>query len=518
MLILLLASGRVAAQEQTASEAVLRRIQAEALDRSELERLAQVLLDSIGPRLTGSRGARSAHDWAVRELGRWGIAARNEQYGTWTGWRRGVVHVDLLQPRVRTLEATLPAWSPGTKGRVEGEVVAIPEGLDSTGFRVWLGGVRGKFVLATPPVASCRPRSDWQQWGVPDDLARVESERSEAVRRWVNWVTFYTKRSPSQLPELFADAGAAGLLLNSWTGGWGAERIQAAPGRRLPAVNLSCEDYGLLSRLAAKGQGPVVQVEIDAEFTADAPATNTIAEIRGRERPREYVILSAHFDSWDAASGATDNGTGSLLMMEAMRILKKHHPRPKRTILLGLWGGEEQGLNGSRAFVADHPAVVQNVHILLNQDSGTGRVEGISMEGFTEVGPYFRRWLSVIPGTFSSEIRLTDPGLPSIANTDHASFVCAGVPAFNLSSRSWGYQAYTWHTNRDTYDKIAFGDLRRNAALVAMLAYLAAEEPELLPRTFDPEPIHPPTGVRMRWPRCSPPARQARGVDHEPHR
>lgn len=517
VLILLLASGRAAAQEQAAAEAVLRRIRSEALDRSEMERLAQVLLDSIGPRLTGSRGAQSAHDWAVRELGRWGIAARNEQYGTWTGWRRGIVHVDLLRPRVRTLEAVLPAWSPGTNGRVEGAVVAIPEGLDSAGFRVWLAGTRGKFVMVTPPVASCRPRSDWQQWGHGDDLARVESGQVEAVRRWVNWVTYYTKRSPAHLPELFANAGAAGLLLNTWTGGWGAERIQSAPGRRLPAVHLSCEDYGLLSRLAANGQGPVIQMEIDAGFTGDAPTMNTVAEIRGRQRPQEYVVLSAHLDSWDAASGATDNGTGSVLMMEVMRILAKHHPRPRRTILLGLWGGEEQGLHGSRAFVADHPAVVRNVHLVLNQDSGTGRIEGISMEGFTEVGPYFRRWLSVIPGTFSSEIRLTDPGLPSIGNTDHASFVCAGVPAFNLSSRSWGYQAYTWHTNRDTYDKIAFADLRRNAALVAMLVYLAAEEPGLLPRTFDPEPIHPTTGVRMRRARCSPPARQAQVVDHVPH-
>ncbi|HEX8361962.1 MAG TPA: M20/M25/M40 family metallo-hydrolase [Longimicrobium sp.] len=400
---------------------------------------------------------------------------------------------------------------------MEGAVVAVPEGLDSIGFRRWLAGVRGKFVLVTPPVTSCRPRSDWQQWGSPNELARVESDQREVVRRWVDWVTFYTKRSPMHLPELLADAGAAGLLLNAWTGGWGTERVQAAPGRRLPAVNLSCEDYGLLSRLAANAQGPVIRMEIDAAFAAEVPAINTLAEIRGRERPQEYVVLSAHFDSWDAASGATDNGTGSVLMMEAMRILRKHHPRPRRTILLGLWGGEEQGLNGSRAFVADHPAVVQNIHVVLNQDSGTGQIEGISMEGFTEVGPYFRRWLSVLPGTSSSEIRLTDPGLPSTANTDHASFVCAGVPAFNLSSRSWGYQAYTWHTNRDTYDKIVFANLRRNAALVAMLAYLAAEEPELLPRTFDPEPIHPTTGVRMRRARCSPPARKSRDVDHDSH-
>jgi len=253
-------------------------------------------------------------------------------------------------------------------------------------------------------------------------------------------------------------------------------------------------------------------VNADAQFTGEVPVSNVIAELRGKEKPNEYVVLSGHFDSWDPASGATDNGSATVIMMEAMRILKAVYPNPKRTILAAHWSGEEQGLNGSGAFAADHPEVVSGLQVLLNQDSGTGRVVKISMQGFTGAGAFFRRWLSQIPNEISSEISVVDPGTQD-RGTDHFSFACHGAPAFELSSVGWDYETYTWHTNRDTFDKLVLNDLETNAALIAMLGYLASEDPQRVPRervtATDAK-----TGQPTALPSCIPPLRNWAQYEH----
>jgi hypothetical protein len=280
---------------------------------------------------------------------------------------------------------------------------------------------------------------------------------------------------------------------------------------RVPTVELSCEDYGLVFRLSERNQGPRLRIQADAAFEGDVPVANVIAEIRGRERPNEYVMLSAHFDSWDGASGSTDNGTGTVTMLEAMRILRRVYPNPRRTILVGHWSGEEQGLNGSRAFAADHPEVPRGLQALFNQDNGTGRVANISMQGLSRAGDVFRGWLSRVPTEITRHITVVDPGAPSGGGSDNASFICSGAPAFSLGSLSWDYGTYTWHTNRDTFDKIVLDDLRNNAVLTAMLVYLAAEAPERLPRdraaTLPPSAV---TGEPQSWPECQPAARSLR--------
>jgi Zn-dependent M28 family amino/carboxypeptidase len=169
-------------------------------------------------------------------------------------------------------------------------------------------------------------------------------------------------------------------------------------------------------------------------------------------------------------------------MMEAMRILKQAYPNPSRTIIAGHWSGEEQGLNGSEAWVADHPEVIRGLQALFNQDNGTGRVVRISTQGLTRAGEYFARWMTKMPQDLTSEIQLTVPGTPGRGGTDSSSFICTGAPAFGLSSLSWDYNPYTHHTNVDTYDKIVLDDLRHNATLTAMFVYLASEEPTLMPR------------------------------------
>jgi len=497
-----------AAQKFPTDDPIIKQIWEEGMNNSQAYRLAQALLDSIGPRLVGSPGQKAAHDWAVATYKSWGIEARNEQYGIWTGWRRGITHIDLISPRVRTLEGTMLAWSPGTKGAVTGDVIALPEFKNEDEFKAWLPQVKGKFVLVSVPQITCRPDATWKEFATEASYKKLQEERTALQRSW-NARIRATGVSARDLPLRLEEAGAAGILTSNWSSGYGVNKIFNARTKKVPTLDLSCEDYGLLYRLAVHNQSPKIRVNAEAEFLGDQPTFNTIAEIKGTEKPDEYVLLSAHFDSWDAASGTTDNGTGTIVMMEAMRILKTVYPNPKRTILVGHWGGEEQGLNGSRAFAQDNPKIVEGLQALFNQDNGTGRVVTISMQGFSDAGAHFGRWLSRIPSEITDHIKLQLPGAPSTGGTDHAAFVCHGAPAFNLSALDWEYRIYTWHTNRDTFDKIVFDDLKNNAVLTAMLAYLASEDPERVSRNQGVV-LDPRTGNKASWPVCPEPVRDAR--------
>jgi len=475
-------------------------------ESSQAYRLAQALMDSVGPRLTGSPGYRAANEWLVSMFQRWGIDARNEQYGTWMGWDRGISHIDLVEPRVRSLEGMMLAWSPGTQGTVRGPVVALPETADSAAFAAWLPQAADKFVLVSYPQPTCRTAENWEEYATEESRERMQAERAAADSAWDARIESagYTSRT---LPAALERAGALGVVSSSWPGGWGVQRVFQARTERVPSVSLSCEDYGLLYRLAVHEQGPVIEVEAEATFEGEVPVFNTIAEIRGSEKPEEYIVLSAHLDSWDAASGATDNGTGTITLLEAMRILQAAYPNPKRTIVAGFWGGEEQGLIGSRAYAADHPEVVQGLQALFNQDNGTGRIVRISTQGLTRAGEYFARWLAQVPTEIARHVDLDVPGRPGGGGSDYASFLCYGAPSFFLYAHSWSYFPYTWHTNRDSFDKIVMDDLRNNATLFAMLAYLAAEEPEQMPRDRRVLPVSERTGEQMTWPQCRDPRR-----------
>jgi len=193
------------------------------------------------------------------------------------------------------------------------------------------------------------------------------------------------------------------------------------------------------------------------------------------------------------------------MMMEAMRILKKAYPNPQRTILVGHWGGEEQGLIGSAAFAEDHPEVVDGLQAAFNQDNGTWRIDYIRMQGFSEAGEHFGRWFSKIPSDISGHIDLDIPGVPERGGSDHMSFICRGAAGFRLQSHYPDYRQYTWHTDLDTFDKIVFDDLKNNATLAAMLAYLASEDPERI----SPTQRMLPQGEQ--WPECRPATRSFPG-------
>jgi Zn-dependent M28 family amino/carboxypeptidase len=190
-----------------------------------------------------------------------------------------------------------------------------------------------------------------------------------------------------------------------------------------------------------------------------------------------------------------------------MRLLKAAYPSPRRTILAGHWNSEEQGLNGSRAYAKDHPDVVEGLQALFNQDNGTGRIENLSMQGLVGAGTLFGRWVAALPSELSDPITMRIPGTPGGGGSDHASFICSGAPAFGLGSASWDYFAYTWHTNRDTFDKVVLENVKHNATLTAMLAYLAASDSATVPRERRVLPVNARSGAQQQWPTCQDGAR-----------
>lgn len=493
-----------AAQTFTEEDPILRQIWHEGMDNSHLEGFAQALMDSIGPRLTGSPGHEAGNRWLVDTYAGLGIEARTESYGTWMRWRRGRTHVDLVEPRIRSLDATSLAWTPGTEGEtVKGPVSVLPQVLGPEDLDAWIGSAEGSFVAFSFPEPTCRPDPFLRAYAANPSYQTVVENRELARQAFDANIQRMgldpaDRRSMWPLALRLEQAGALGILTSSWPQGWGVHRVFNGGTEEVPTLALSCEDYGLVHRLAEQGQAPVLEVMSDNEFLGEGPVYQVVAEIPGSELADEYVLLSAHFDSWDAGSGATDNGTGTIVMMEAMRILTAVLPNPKRTILVGHWGGEEQGLNGSRAFAEDHPEVVEGLQAMFNQDNGTFRVVSLEASGFTAATGMLAKWLAKVPLEISRNITARGTGEPAGGGSDHAAMVCYGAPGFRIGSPYADYREYTWHTNRDTYDKVVLPEVQNNATLAAMLVYLASEDPERMPRDqrtlFGPE-----TTV---WPAC----------------
>ncbi|MDN3596126.1 M20/M25/M40 family metallo-hydrolase [Zunongwangia endophytica] len=485
------------AQQQ---DPIVQEIVTEATENSQLKRLGHELLDVIGPRLVGSPQMEQAHDWAIKTYANWGISAENQQWGTWKGWGRGITHIDLVEPRLRTLEGKQLAWSPSTsKKGVTAKAIILPEAKDSADFQSKLSQVKGKFVLVSFNEPTGRPDYNWEEWATDQSFEKMKKERSKAENAWRDRIkaTGYSSR---ELPKILEKAGAEGIITLNWSSGFGVNKVFSAYTNDIPTVDLSLEDYGLVYRMAENGDKPELKIVATSEDLGEVPTFNTIATIEGSEKPEEYIVLSAHFDSWDGGTGATDNGTGTLVMMEAMRILKEVYPNPKRTIIAGHWGSEEQGLNGSRAFVKDHPEIVENIQAVFNQDNGTGRVVSLSGNGLVDAYDYLGDWLSAVPDSISRQIETNFPGMPGRGGSDYASFLAAGAPAFNLSSLSWSYWNYTWHTNRDTYDKIVWDDVQSNAILAAILAYKASEDADKTSRKQRVLPVNDRTGEQSTWP------------------
>ena len=502
-LLVIAVSWRARTKSFPTDDPVIHRMWEVGVKNSQTQVLAQFLMDVIGPRTSGSPNLAAAQEWLVETYGSWGVTVRKEQYGTWLGWRQGILHVDLIAPRVQSLEAKLLAYSPGTDGLIEGGVVALPTVVPADfDVSLWLPLVEGRWVLVSPPKPMCRPPESLESLARPETVVSLQALGEENRR----WVLRLQDEAGWDYGHLLDEAGALGIIESPPSGGWGAFRIEESFLKNLdiPYVALSCEDYGLVYRLAENNQNPRLRIEAEVEQLGEVPQFNVSAELTGTELPDEYVLLSAHLDSFHGATGATDNGTGTIMMLEAMRILKETYPNPRRTIQVGHWGGEEFGLIGSSSYREDHPEVVDGLQALFNQDNGTWRIERIEGQGFLYAGQHLRRWISQVPRELSERITLVFPGGQDFPGSDQRSFLCVGAPAFRLDGARTEYQGYTRHSNRDTYDKIVFDDLKENATLAAMLAYAASEDPERVPRDRAILPIDPDTGEPREWRRCPP--------------
>jgi hypothetical protein len=480
----------------------------EIKNNAEVEKMAHELLDKIGPRLVGAPEMLASNNWSADKMKSWGVEAELQKFGTWKGWQRGVTHVDMTYPRIKTLVATQLAWSPATKKAVEAEVITLPKASTKATFDAWLPSVKGKIVLMAQYQKMGRSDEQIKEFATPELYEKLKTEKEIAAKDFKEFVKNIGYDNTT-LPEALEKAGAAGIAISNWTGIMGANRIFGAKTAKIPMFDIDLEDYGMLYRLAENGSKPRIKVDAQSKVLPEANSFNTIGIIKGKEKPKEYVILSAHLDSWDGAQGATDNGTGVLTMLETIRILKKYYPNPKRTIVVGLWGSEEQGLNGSRGFVADHPEIMKGVQAVFNQDNGTGRVVDISGQGFVNSYNYIGKWLNAVPKNIKDQIKSTFPGNPGGGGSDHASFVSAGVPGFSLSSLNWGYFGYTWHTTKDTYDKIVFDEVKNNVILTATLVYMASEDPEFTSREKRAMPLNE-KGEPAKWPEQKEPTRSSK--------
>ncbi|MEX0836816.1 MAG: M28 family peptidase, partial [Gemmatimonadota bacterium] len=313
--LLVLTAGQATAQTFPTDDPVIRAMWEEGMEEgSQAFDLAQALIDSIGPRLMGSPAYDDAADWLIEQYEAWGIEAERQQYGTWIGWDRGYTHIDLVAPRVRTLEGMMLAWSPGTDGPVEADVLQLPRFDSAADFEAWLPTVEGRMVGISLPEPTCRPNESWEEWATEESFQEMEAARDRERAAWKASI----RAIGSDYVERIEAAGAVAFLTARWSAGWGADKIFSAPTQTIPGLHLACEDYGLVARMAERGQGPRIRLDARAEFLGDVPAFNVVGRIQGTELPNEYVVLSAHLDSWDGASGATDNGTGTIMMMEAM--------------------------------------------------------------------------------------------------------------------------------------------------------------------------------------------------------
>ena len=335
-----LASVPAHAQTFPTDDAVVERIWEEGIERSMTPVLAQALMDSIRPRLAGSPELAAAQAWLLAMYESWGVPARSEEYGTWRGWRQGTLHVDLVAPRSQTLEAELLAYSPGNDGPVEGDVVVPPAGLTEESAARWLETVAGKYVLTSPPEPMCRAPQELEKYARSETVARLDSLR-QALRGDMSGRMRELGRSWRDRERTLEDAGAAGIVTSRWSGGWGVNKVFDAGTRRVPAIDISCEDYGMLFRMAEAGQGPRIRVHAVAEDLGEVPQFNVIAELRGRHRPEQIVVIGCHLDSWDVGTGAHDDGAGCAMAMGAMTVLRQLNLRPRRTIRLVLWTAEE---------------------------------------------------------------------------------------------------------------------------------------------------------------------------------
>jgi carboxypeptidase Q len=509
------------AQSEKLDYQTIGRIKEEGLTRSQVMDHISWLSDVYGPRLTGGPGIMQASEWVLKKFSEWQLAnAHRETWPFGRGWSLVRFSAHMIEPQIQPIIGVPASWTPGTSGVITADVVRAQ--IDNeTDFERYRGKLRGKIVLT-------QPARDVPMLEGPIILRMGEKEFEEAMTTPVPQARggrggrgrggdtagfrdrvreFYRSEGVVALFDRGSDnvmsAGGSDL---SWQqqrpdGGTifpsGGGSRTSDPAQGLPSVTLAVEHYNRMVRVLDKGVPVKVELQVETKFYEEANGPNgfnIVAEIPGTDPvlKDEIVLIGAHFDTVAASPGATDNATGSAAVMEAMRILKAVGAKPRRTIRVGLWGGEEEGLLGSRAYVREHfgdPATMQlkpahaKLSAYFNSDNGTGRVRGVWLQSNLAVRPIFEQWIEPL-----RDLGVVALGPRSVASTDHVSFDNVGLPAFQFMVDRLEYNSRTHHSNMDTFDRVQRDDMVQHATVIAVFAYNAAMRDEKLPRKAVPSP------------------------------
>ena len=517
----------VAQNAQNGSGDLLARIRTEAMERSQIMKTMHMFTDLYGPRLTGSPNHKAAADWAVKQMTAWGFD--NAHLEPWNfnhpGWLNERLTAHIISPVKDALVCEVLAWTPSTKGAVQAKALQLilpehptQEQLTSF-FNSNKARVRGKIVLAgktavvpvnlNPPPKRLTDEQAEQRYGPNAKPFPTPSPTPTPTPNAPKPLT--NRQIAEQVAAFLKDSGA---LIQVNDAGREFRQIRAFDNstydvdKVLPTVVMSNEDYGRITRILNDGIDVTLEFNIvNHVYPEGATSYNTVAEIRGSDKADEVIMLGGHLDSWHAATGATDNAIGCAIMMEAARILKTLGVKPRRTIRVALWSGEEEGLLGSQSYVRDHFGSFEDQKPgyekfggYFNIDSGTGRVRGASVFGPPEAANIMRDILA--PFKSDGVVGAVATSSRRFGGSDNTSFSNAGLPGIGMGQDPIEYQTNTWHTNMDTYERILEDDVKKDAMVVAWSVYQLAMRDDLLPRLSKTD--MPPKPVDERMPSPAP--------------
>lgn len=493
---------------------VIQLIKNEGFHNSQIMNTLFELTDVNGPRLTGSQGMYTAEVWAAKQLKQWGMKnVKIERWGGFgKGWQIDKAYVAMRDPYYQPLIGVPRAWTPGTEGMLRGSavLVRIEKAEDMAQYA---GKLRGKVVVLSTLNNETKPNftpdakrltdeelqklaMDSHNDEVPTNLSRKTTPAKPRVNLRPQIDSFLMEEG-----AIAVVSGGRGTMGTVFTSNGASRKWDARP--VLPEMEMGSEHLGVLGRLLDAGKKVTIEMDSWTSFiTTDSTEYNVVAEIPGTDPnlKDELVMLGAHMDSWHASTGATDNGTGTAVMMEAMRILKKIGVKPRRTIRIALWSGEEQGLLGSRGYVKKHfgdrlTMKLKPEHKLVsayyNLDNGGGKIRGIFLQENDELRSTFAGWLAPFADLGATTVTLKNTG-----STDHISFDEVGIPGFQFIQDPLEYGTRTHHTNMDSYDRVSANDLQQAAIIVASFVYHTAMLPEKLPRKALPKPNLAPDSYR----------------------
>src|SRR5947209_7210453 len=459
------------------------KILAEIHDYSEVMQNLEYLADHIGPRMTGTPQLKQANDWTAEMFRKYGLAnVKLEPWSIEHAWTRGNASARIVAPVIHNITLASAAWSPGTNGVMRGPVVYF-DAKTPADFEKFRGKLKGAMVIYQEPQSLSPPPKDR-----PSPLLRPMQEPPPRPGQPAQPSPFAAIEEVARTrTKFFVEEGVAVVLRDSGKphGLLNMTDISGKPFEKgtIPTAFVTGEDYRMIFRLLK--QGPVqIEIEMTNSFSEKPMEVfNSVAEIRGSEKPDEVVILGAHLDSWDLGTGATDNGTGSMVVLEAARALAKLNLRPKRTIRFVLFSGEEDGLVGSEKYVKAHKTELEKISAVLVHDTGTGRVLALGLHDNYQDREIVDQVLSPL-----RDLKLLEPRMARSFGTDHLSFDEVGVPGFFCIQDRAEYNL-THHSQSDTFDKVWKDDLNQGAEVLAAWAYNTANLPEMLPRR--PIPYNP---------------------------